>query len=827
MADSAKKPKKARSEESRKRKRETDSERNRTRVPLGQAFSRWRELKSSTGCNSDAHLAFLLMDYYQHQKVTSTPSKGHKGPPKPLVSSIQESDRDRDEDFPVPDVQPFITETEEVDVLESRMTDYTLKSRMCSVFDCDSWRRKVQRFKLPQDPERRLEWVQFLFDVNGQRLKESSWTDITICCEHFTADCFVQQTPETATVQLKSSAVPSLCIKSEPDESEPPQEPVETPEVDPQCDQPKTCDSPSSYSDESGLISFAAGESPVPSVTSDGFMSDYGQMLQNIVNIDMIREKAALLQMKGKYVVNENRLLQLFSRKCPLCGSKVKMEKFTYGVLIILNQQCLQCEYRNQWKSQVNASVPDQHSRGGIDVTPETQQTVSTDVNHSTTTGVSDIVAVIVEKSDPTDETEESGDEGEMDSDEDWKPTSESLIDNQLHNDESDEESESENDYYLPFAHKHSQLCTDCGMFFNKQKPHTCEHIIKPFSCNICGKRCVSEVALNSHSRVHDENYEHPCKYCHVTFKTKVDKRTHEQTHLIEGKPYKCPDCPETFATYKERRIHLEDHRGPQQSKCDICGIEFYRVLALRRHLAVHTGAKPFKCSVCQRGFKQASHLKSHMRLHTGERPYKCQHCDKCFNHNVSLKSHVQRYHSSNSGREQKTINQRESDAADAESNGNKRGADSGLDNVEEEQDTEEEEQEETIHTPKKKRSSGRPIGRPKRNAAGSLVLAEETQGQCSNTKTGGAKEQKLKRTRCSDEEIEGELIESDISFESEERSEKVTSNTSRGRAKNSDSDSIFEPENSPKKRCSSKRSGKGSGKRRGRPRKNQVIEDT
>uniref|UniRef100_A0A8P4KL18 Uncharacterized protein n=1 Tax=Dicentrarchus labrax TaxID=13489 RepID=A0A8P4KL18_DICLA len=676
MADSAKKPKKARSEESRKRKRETDSERNRTRVPLGQAFSRWRELKSSTGCNSDAHLAFLLMDYYQHQKVTSTPSKGHKGPPKPLVSSIQESDRDRDEDFPVPDVQPFITETEEVDVLESRMTDYTLKSRMCSVFDCDSWRRKVQRFKLPQDPERRLEWVQFLFDVNGQRLKESSWTDITICCEHFTADCFVQQTPETATVQLKSSAVPSLCIKSEPDESEPP-------------------------------------------------------------------------------------------------------------------------------------------------------QTVSTDVNHSTTTGVSDIVAVIVEKSDPTDETEESGDEGEMDSDEDWKPTSESLIDNQLHNDESDEESESENDYYLPFAHKHSQLCTDCGMFFNKQKPHTCEHIIKPFSCNICGKRCVSEVALNSHSRVHDENYEHPCKYCHVTFKTKVDKRTHEQTHLIEGKPYKCPDCPETFATYKERRIHLEDHRGPQQSKCDICGIEFYRVLALRRHLAVHTGAKPFKCSVCQRGFKQASHLKSHMRLHTGERPYKCQHCDKCFNHNVSLKSHVQRYHSSNSGREQKTINQRESDAADAESNGNKRGADSGLDNVEEEQDTEEEEQEETIHTPKKKRSSGRPIGRPKRNAAGSLVLAEETQGQCSNTKTGGAKEQKLKRTRCSDEEIEGELIESDISFESEERSEKVTSNTSRGRAKNSDSDSIFEPENSPKKRCSSKRSGKGSGKRRGRPRKNQVIEDT
>lgn len=87
--------------------------------------------------------------------------------------------------------------------------------------------------------------------------------------------------------------------------------------------------------------------------------------------------RASRLNMKGKYVVNEKRLLQLFPLKCPLCCSKVKVEKFTYGLLIILNQQCLQCEYRYQWKSQINASVPaaeDQHPTGGIDVTPEIQQ---------------------------------------------------------------------------------------------------------------------------------------------------------------------------------------------------------------------------------------------------------------------------------------------------------------------------------------------------------------------------------------------------------------------------------------------------------------------
>ncbi len=87
--------------------------------------------------------------------------------------------------------------------------------------------------------------------------------------------------------------------------------------------------------------------------------------------------RVSLLQIKGNYVVNENRLIPLFAHKCPLCGSKVKVEKLTYGVLIILNKQCIQCEYKDQWKSQVNARVPtdeDRHLTGGIDVTPETQQ---------------------------------------------------------------------------------------------------------------------------------------------------------------------------------------------------------------------------------------------------------------------------------------------------------------------------------------------------------------------------------------------------------------------------------------------------------------------
>ncbi|KAM7379319.1 hypothetical protein PAMP_004883 [Pampus punctatissimus] len=704
---------------------------------------------------------------------------------------------------------------------------------MCSVVGCDSWRRSAQRFKLPQDPEKRLEWVQFLGKVNGQRFKESSWTDITICIEHFANDCYENLSDR---VQLNHSAVPSLCLKSEPDEPETDHaspkyvEPAEITEVS----FLKTCDSPTICSEESSA-SVAAQGSPAPSAVScsadtDAFMCDYGQMLQKIVNIDMIREKAALLQRKGTYVVNEKRLLKLFSCKCPLCGSKVKMEKVTHGILIILNQRCLQCEYRNQWKSQINASVPTAHLTGGIDVTPEIQQAASTDDNHSSITGVSEIVAVIDEQSDPMDETE-SSDEGDMESDEEWNPAVEILVAKELQS-ESDEESEYEDDDYP--AHKHSELCTECGRFFNKWKPHTCEHKIKPYCCNICGKRCVSETALSSHSRVHDDNYEHRCKYCHVTFKTKVDKITHEQIHLIQGKPYKCPDCSETFATNKERSIHLEDHRGPRQLKCDICGVEFNRPRSLKRHLLVHTGVKPYKCSECQRGFNQASHLKSHMRLHTGERPFKCQHCDRCFNHNVSLKSHVQRYHTSNSICERKKgkIHKVERDAVGTQEKEENRGTDSGLDNVEDH--NKQEVQRERVDMPiKKKRNITRPIGRPKRNAAGNLVMAGQMEGQGSNTKTAKVKGQKTKRACYSDDESEDEPTDSELSFDSaeeeEERIEEVTKSASklRGRPQSSDSDSDFDPEGMKKKTYSSKNSGRASGKRRRRPRKNLVVEET
>lgn len=46
----------------------------------------------------------------------------------------------------------------------------------------------------------------------------------------------------------------------------------------------------------------------------------------------------------------------------------MNLEKIIHGVVFVLKQQCLQCEYRNQWKAQVDeglSATEEQHALTG------------------------------------------------------------------------------------------------------------------------------------------------------------------------------------------------------------------------------------------------------------------------------------------------------------------------------------------------------------------------------------------------------------------------------------------------------------------------------
>lgn len=95
--------------------------------------------------------------------------------------------------------------------------------------------------------------------------------------------------------------------------------------------------------------------------------------------------RVGLLQKQENHIVNQQQLLQLFTPACPSCDSKVKVEKLTFGVLLVINQHCPQCGYRKQWKSQVNGAVPEnQPLSGGEDITSQIKEVRCVHINEVT-----------------------------------------------------------------------------------------------------------------------------------------------------------------------------------------------------------------------------------------------------------------------------------------------------------------------------------------------------------------------------------------------------------------------------------------------------------
>ncbi len=208
------------------------------------------------------------------------------------------------------------------------------------------------------------------------------------------------------------------------------------------------------------------------------------------------------------------------------------------------------------------------------------------------------------------------------------------------------------------------------------------------------------------HEKKHGTNYRRksnskrviwPCRFCHITFKSRYLRSKHEIIHGKEGS-WSCEICDATFETkalfakhhniHRTRIIHKDKksesewnckicdkqckkkrlyyshlvHKHPESAElvdldlnlilkfvCHICGKRFSSNSNLRDHELIHKG-KTVPCPVCDRLFITTHQMRRHMKTHAnGKRPSTtkfnkpksvCSYCGRVFSFAKNCKAH-------------------------------------------------------------------------------------------------------------------------------------------------------------------------------------------
>ncbi|CAF4794122.1 unnamed protein product [Pieris macdunnoughi] len=168
----------------------------------------------------------------------------------------------------------------------------------------------------------------------------------------------------------------------------------------------------------------------------------------------------------------------------------------------------------------------------------------------------------------------------------------------------------------------------------------------KPFACNLCRRKFLTEFALKNHAWLHaspgtDQTYF--CTICDKIFYVKNDFLAHFKEH--KHARY-CPTCKRTFRTDRNLKLHMEMHSSNKSLfTCNYCGRSYSTKNSLKNHMISHSNEKPFQCTECKKRFKRRQELRFHCNKHTGERPFKCPKCDKRFTSSGNCYSHKIRMH--------------------------------------------------------------------------------------------------------------------------------------------------------------------------------------
>ncbi|XP_041634807.1 zinc finger protein 436-like [Cheilinus undulatus] len=184
-------------------------------------------------------------------------------------------------------------------------------------------------------------------------------------------------------------------------------------------------------------------------------------------------------------------------------------------------------------------------------------------------------------------------------------------------------------------------ICSKAFVFRNALRQHKLEHVEdKPYKCDVCSKSFALKAKLKIHSRTHTGEKPFTCELCGKSFSDSGPLARHKLTHFGE-KRFGCQVCGRHFFTPREVNFHMRIHTVREKPfLCDICCKSFYTQGHLNEHLKIHSNKK-FKCSVCGKDLSSKGGLRRHMMVHTGDRPYKCLECGRTYTSSSHLRFHL------------------------------------------------------------------------------------------------------------------------------------------------------------------------------------------
>uniref|UniRef100_A0A182W184 Protein krueppel n=1 Tax=Anopheles minimus TaxID=112268 RepID=A0A182W184_9DIPT len=187
------------------------------------------------------------------------------------------------------------------------------------------------------------------------------------------------------------------------------------------------------------------------------------------------------------------------------------------------------------------------------------------------------------------------------------------------------------------------ELNAHCAVAHRKYR--ISDNSIRPFECNICFQRFLTETLLKHHKERPHRKRPYICGSCAAAYFTNSALKRHEKLCTIVDKNYTCEDCGKRFRQIVTLRNHRKLHKTEKSFPCPVCSKTFKQKFEIPIHMATHTGEQPYPCDQCPARFKRKQALKIHQQRHVNPRPFKCETCDEWFNNATSRKFHRQTVH--------------------------------------------------------------------------------------------------------------------------------------------------------------------------------------